>query len=146
MIKEKPALIAIYVGAGMGITLAFVIGSLYNKKKQQRALEEFKKRDTILYEQVKKQEKTYEEYSSKVVLAKDVASNQDDFILCFSFWDLNELPSIQPRAGSLYVFSSSEPHNEEQAMDFRRLHHWLERFGLRGFGLPVEKDGDWEDT
>jgi ribonuclease J len=88
--------------------------------------------------------KTYEEYSGKVVLAKDVASNQSDFILCFSFWDLNELPSIQPQAGSLYVFSSSEPHNEEQEMDFRRLHHWLKRFGLRGFGLPVERNGKWE--
>jgi ribonuclease J len=88
--------------------------------------------------------KTYEEYSSKVVLAKDVASNQDDFILCFSFWDLNELPSIRPWAGSLYVFSSSEPHNEEQEMDFRRLHHWLKRFQLRAFGLPVEKNGKWE--
>jgi ribonuclease J len=86
----------------------------------------------------------YQEYAGKVVLAKDVSSNQDDFILCFSFFDLNELPSIQPRAGSLYVFSSSEPHNEEQEMDFRRLHHWLERFGLRGFGLPVEKNGRWE--
>ncbi len=88
--------------------------------------------------------KTYEEYSSKVVLAKDVASDQSDFILCFSFWDLNELPSIQPRAGSLYVFSSSEPHNEEQQMDFWRLHHWLDHFGLRGFGLPVKKNGEWE--
>ena len=88
--------------------------------------------------------KTYEEYSSKVVLAKDVASNQSDFILCFSFWDLNELPSIRPQAGSLYVFSSSEPHNEEQEMDFWRLHHWLERFQLRAFGLPVERNGKWE--
>jgi len=88
--------------------------------------------------------KTYEEYSSKVVLAKDVRSNQDDFILCFSFFDLNELPSIQPRAGSLYVFSSSEPHTEEQEMDFWRLHHWLEHFQLRASGLPVEKNGKWE--
>ena len=88
--------------------------------------------------------KTYEEYSGKVVLAKDVASNQDDFILCFSFWDLNELPSIQPGAGSLYVFSSSEPHNEEQERDFWRLRHWLDHFGLRGFGLPVQKNGKWE--
>jgi ribonuclease J len=88
--------------------------------------------------------KTYEEYSGKVVLAKDVGSNQGDFILCFSFWDLNELPSIQPRPGSLYVFSSSEPHNEEQQMDFRRLHHWLDRFQLRAFGLPVERNGAWE--
>jgi len=86
----------------------------------------------------------YQDYSSKVVLAKEVSSNQGDFILCFSFWDLNELPSIQPRAGSLYVFSSSEPHNEEQEMDFWRLHHWLERFRLRAFGLPVYRNGKWE--
>jgi ribonuclease J len=97
----------------------------------------------------------YQEYSGRIVLAKDVASNQGDFILCFSFFDLNELPSIHPRAGSLYVFSSSEPHNEEQEMDFRRLHHWLGHpdetfkdgnivFQIRGFGLPVEKNGEWE--
>jgi len=86
----------------------------------------------------------YQDYSSKIVLAKDVRSNQGDFILCFSFWDLNELPSIQPRAGSLYVFSSSEPHNEEQEMDFRRLHHWLGRFQLRASGLPIERNGGWE--
>jgi ribonuclease J len=86
----------------------------------------------------------YQEYSNKIVLAKDVKSNQDDFILCFSFFDLNELPSIQPRPGSLYVFSSSEPHNEEQVMDFWRLHNWLKHFQLREFGLPVEKNGEWE--
>jgi ribonuclease J len=86
----------------------------------------------------------YQECSGKIVLAKDVKSNQGDFILCFSFFDLNELPSIQPRVGSFYVFSSSEPHNEEQVIDFWRLHHWLEHFGLHGFGLPVEKNGQWE--
>jgi ribonuclease J len=88
--------------------------------------------------------KTYEECSSKVVLAGDVRSNQGDFILCFSFWDLNELPGIQPRPGGLYVFSSSEPHNEEQEMDFWRLHHWLEHFQLRAFGLPVYRNEKWE--
>jgi len=86
----------------------------------------------------------YQDYSSKIVLAKDVSSNQGDFMLCFSFWDLNELPSIQPRAGSLYIFSSSEPHNEEQEMDFLRLHQWLERFQLRAFGLPLYRNGKWE--
>ena len=86
----------------------------------------------------------YDDYSSRIVLAKDVSNNQGDFILSFSFWDLNELPSIQPRAGSLYVFSSSEPHDEEQQMDFWRLHNWLKHFQLRAFGLPVEKSGEWE--
>jgi ribonuclease J len=53
-------------------------------------------------------------------------------------------PSLRPKLGSLYVFSSSEPHDEEQEIDFRRLHRWLEHFLLRGFGLPVEKNGEWE--
>ena len=85
-----------------------------------------------------------QEYEDKIVLAEDVASAQGEFILCFSFFDLNELPSIRPRAGSLYVYSSSEPHDEEQEIDFRRLHKWLEHFGLRGFGLPVEINGEWQ--
>ena len=85
-----------------------------------------------------------QEYDSKIVLAEDVSAAQDHFILCFSFFDLNELPSIRPGAGSLYVYSSSEPHDEEQEIDFRRLHEWLERFDLRGFGLPVEINDEWE--
>jgi len=84
------------------------------------------------------------EYNSKIVLASDIGLAQDQFILCFSFYDLNELPSICPAKGSLYVYSSSEPHDEEQEIDFRRLHCWLAHFGLKGFGLPVEKDGKWE--
>ena len=86
----------------------------------------------------------YEEYDSKIVLAEDVGSAQDQFILCFSFFDLNELPSIRPRTGSVYVYSSSEPHDEEQEIDFRRLHEWLRHFSLRGIGLPLESNGEWQ--
>ncbi len=87
----------------------------------------------------------YQDYSGKTVLAEDVRSAQDQFILCFSFFDINELPSIKPAPGSLYVFSSSEPHDEEQEIDFRRLHKWLGHFGIKPFGVPVEMpDGEWE--
>jgi ribonuclease J len=94
------------------------------------------------------------EYGSQMILAEDVRSAEDKFILCFSFFDINELPSLHPKPGSLYVFSSSEPHDEEQEIDFRRLHRWLDHFGFSKFGLPVEvktysEDGkfekiDWE--
>jgi ribonuclease J len=86
----------------------------------------------------------FEEYDSKTVLAEDVSSAQEQFILCFSFFDLNELPSIRPKQGSLYVYSSSEPYDEEQEIDFRRLHKWLEHFEIKGFGLPLESNDEWE--
>jgi len=85
-----------------------------------------------------------QEYGSKVVLASDVGSAQDEFILCFSFFDLNELPSIRPKPGSLYLYSSSEPHDEEQEIDFRRLHAWLTHFDLKGLGLPLETAEGWQ--
>ena len=85
-----------------------------------------------------------QEYAGKIVLANDIRPAQDQFILCFSFFDLNELPSICPKPGSLYVYSSSEPHDEEQEIDFRRLHNWLKHFEFKGFGLPVESNGEWQ--
>ena len=86
----------------------------------------------------------FQEYDGKTILAGDVSSAQEQFILCFSFFDLNELPSIRPGAGSLYVYSSSEPHDEEQEIDFHRLHEWLKHFGLRGVGLPVKSNDEWQ--
>jgi ribonuclease J len=86
------------------------------------------------------------DYGNKMILAEDVRSAEDRFILCFSFWDINELPSLRPKPGSLYVFSSSEPHDEEQEIDFRRLHKWLEHFKMRGVGLPVEKKKNGEKS
>ena len=55
---------------------------------------------------------------------------------------VNKLPSIRPRPGSPYVYSSSEPHDEEQEIDFRRLHNWIKQFEFRGVGLPVESNGE----
>ncbi len=86
----------------------------------------------------------YEEYESKIILAEDVKNSQAEFMLAFSFFDINELPSISPAPGSLYLFSSSEPHDEEQEMDFLRLHNWLIHFGIQGYGLPALSNGDWQ--
>ncbi len=83
------------------------------------------------------------EYRAKLVTAEEIRNHQDLYVLCFSFFDINELPDIMPQEGSIYIYSSTEAHNEEQAMDFRRLHNWLEHFGMKGIGLPVEKL-NWE--
>lgn len=83
----------------------------------------------------------FAEYGAKTVLADDVHSAQQDYILCFSFFDLNELPAIRPEPGGLYVYSTSEPHDEEQEIDLERLRNWLDHFKFRGYGLPVMQNG-----
>lgn len=86
----------------------------------------------------------FADYNDKVVLAEDVRKEQSAYIMCFSFFDINELPGIRPDPGGLYVYSSSEPHDEEQEIDFRRLRNWLDHFKFEYVGLPVEVGGEWQ--
>ncbi|HJX69651.1 MAG TPA: MBL fold metallo-hydrolase RNA specificity domain-containing protein [Dehalococcoidia bacterium] len=85
-----------------------------------------------------------EEYQSKLVTPEEIRQHQCSYILCFSFFDIDELPDIMPQKGSIYIYSSSEAHSEEQVMDQWRLHNWLEHFGIQAVGLPVQQDdGKW---
>jgi len=78
-----------------------------------------------------------EEYQSKLVTPEEIRKHQDSYILCFSFFDINKLSDLLPQEGSIYIYSSSEAHNEEQEMDIRRLCNWLDHFGMKGVGLPI---------
>jgi len=71
----------------------------------------------------------------------EVRACPQDYILCFSFWDINELIDIHPHKG-LYIYSSSEAFSEEQRMDIRRLKNWLKHFAIDAVGLPDEKTGE----
>ena len=91
------------------------------------------------------EQKVRNKYRGKLVSAEEISKHQELYILCFSFFDMNELPSIMPNGGSLYIYSSSEVFDEEGASDMRRLRHWLGRFDITGVGLPVEvKPHKWE--
>ncbi|MFX0101268.1 MAG: hypothetical protein ACFFCS_16970 [Candidatus Hodarchaeota archaeon] len=61
-VNEKPELIAAYLGVSIGIVLLITIVSLRNKKKQKRAFEDFVRRDKILYDEIRKTDREYEEY------------------------------------------------------------------------------------
>jgi len=80
-------------------------------------------------------------YSNKFLPPEEVHRRQEECILCFSFLDINELISVRPAEGGLYIYSSSEPHDEEGMLDIGRLHNWLEHFGIRPVGLPGKADG-----
>jgi len=68
------------------------------------------------------------------VVAADVGRHPGDYIACFSFFDITELIDIDPKQG-VWIYSSSEPHDEEQIFELERLKHWLARFNLKPVGL-----------
>lgn len=79
----------------------------------------------------------YQRYASQAVSASQIAASPGDYILCFSFWDMTDLIDIAP-SGGLYIYSSSEAHNEEQQLDMWRLQNWLDFFGLECAGLSPD--------
>ncbi|MCS7136172.1 MAG: MBL fold metallo-hydrolase [Nitrososphaerota archaeon] len=67
-----------------------------------------------------------------LVTPEELAEQKDKYVLtlCQSE-DLPELVSIRPEPGSIFLFSSSEPHNEEQEIEREKVVNWLELFGMR---------------
>jgi ribonuclease J len=82
----------------------------------------------------------------KVVQPEDVRYDEGSYILCLSFWDINELIDIRPSGGGLYIYSSSEAFNEEQKVDIKRLRQWIDHFGLLPAGVPDVETGKPADN
>ena len=78
--------------------------------------------------------KQVREWYPKQVSAADVGGHPGEYIVCFSFFDIAELIDIDPTQGC-WIYSSSEPHDEEQLFELERLKHWLTRFNLEPVGL-----------
>ena len=83
--------------------------------------------------------KLRERYGSRVVGADEVRQQKGECILCFSFWDVNDLIDIEP-SGGIYIYSSSEAYSEEQQLDLRRLRNWLSHLDMRFVGDPEGGD------
>jgi ribonuclease J len=103
--------------------------------------------DMLVYSSPKGSTDKYEEwildhkYADALVKAKEVRKSPGDYLLSFSFWDMKHLIDINPSGGH-YVYSSSEAHNEEQAIDFLRLGEWLAKFHIKPHGFRIEDQGD----
>lgn len=89
----------------------------------------------LIFRKSKKKYEKWEEqlinkYQNKIVDSFEVSKRQSKIILALSFYDLEELVEIKPKAGSCYILSASEPFNEEMEIDFERLLNWLKHYGL----------------
>lgn len=69
-------------------------------------------------------------YRDRMVESDYVNLHQGEIILVASFFDMNEMVEVQPKPGSVYILSQSEPFNEEMEIDYDKLLNWLEICGL----------------
>ena len=82
----------------------------------------------------------WENYSDSYISPFEIRANQENYILCFSFYDMPHLLDVMPDGGT-YIYSSSEAFGEEQEFSFLRLWSWLQYFGFEVHGFKVDKSG-----
>jgi len=82
-------------------------------------------------------------YADRYVDHISIRERPEDYILCFSFFDMKHLLDIKAESGT-YIYSACEAFNEEMEIDFRRLWHWLRRFNIDSRGFTVDDNGDLE--
>jgi ribonuclease J len=97
---------------------------IFRKSKKR-----FDKWESQLIERYEKQNKIFDVF--------EVSKQQCNVVLALSFYDFEELVSLQPAAGSCYVLSASEPFNEEMEIDYERLINWLRHYGLPQYHVHV---------
>jgi ribonuclease J len=75
----------------------------------------------------------------------EVSEHRDRWILCFSFYDCNDLVDLRGATeGGLWLYSSSEAHGEESEFDFMRLQNWIGWAGMHqvGFRYVTRAEGE----
>lgn len=102
----------------------------------------------VVYADVKSAPRPWEERlrnryrrEGRLMGALEVQGDPEGYILCFSFFDINDLVDIEPEEAT-YIYSSSEAFNEEMEMDLWRLRNWLDHFHIRFVGDPDDPSAD----
>jgi ribonuclease J len=80
-------------------------------------------------------------YGDRYVDQASIRDAPENYILCFSFFDMKHLLDIKPDGGT-YIYSACEAFNEEMEIDFKRLWHWLRRFNIDPCGFSLDEKGN----
>jgi ribonuclease J len=84
-------------------------------------------------------------FGNAYISPDEVSAHKERWILCFSFYDCNDLVDLKGATeGGLWLYSSSEAHGEESEFDFMRLQNWIRWAGMHqlGFRYMTGPDGD----
>ncbi len=81
------------------------------------------------------------EFADALVGPSAIRAAPGEYVLCLSFYDAPRLLDVGPTPG-VWIYSSSEPYNEEQLLDRRRLHNWTRLLGLDFAGAMGDDEAE----
>ena len=65
--------------------------------------------------------------------AEQIGFREKKVLCAIGFFSFTALIDIKPDPGAVYIHSASEPYNEEQKLDVKRIDSWIEHFGMNKF-------------
>jgi len=85
-----------------------------------------------------RRDSVWAQLQDRLITARAIGDAPGDYIVCFSFFQTNDLVDIRPDGG-IYIYSTSEPYDDEQKLDLKRLREWLKHFEMTLVGDPEVK-------
>lgn len=65
--------------------------------------------------------------------AEQIGYRESKVLCAVGFFSFTALIDIKPDPGAVYIHSASEPYNEEQELDLKRIDNWINHFGMNKF-------------
>ena len=88
------------------------------------------------------QDEVTAEFANALVSPPDIRANPGAYVLCLSFFDVTRLLDLGEMSSGAWIYSSSEPYDEESQLDMRRLRNWTGLLGLDFVGGASESEAE----
>jgi len=98
--------------------------------------------DVVIIESAREQKRKWVDeiksnYEKRIVTISEISEHPEEYIVCYSFWDMPNLLSMDIKSGA-YIYSTSEAYTEEQLFDIKRLLNWLSTLNLKPYGIELD--------
>ena len=75
----------------------------------------------------------------RLIEPSQIREEPGEYVVCLDFWRLNMLLEMADSIeGGVFIYSTSEPHNEEQECDMERVRNWVRKMRMEMVGDPEE--------
>jgi len=88
------------------------------------------------------QDEVTDEFASALVAPSDIATDPGNYALCMSFFDVTRLLDLGEMSSGAWIYSSSEPYDEESHLDMQRLRNWTNLLRLDFVGGASESEAE----